>query len=85
MPWSLLPKETGAEVVDLLRTALDPDPARRFQETSAMARALEYYIYKDGYGPTIQTVEAYLRTSFPDLYSREQTPSSPSAPTSVEG
>jgi len=68
VPWPLLPKETGAEVVDLLRTALDPDPAKRFQETSEMARALEYYIYKDGYGPTIQTVEAYMRKHFPELY-----------------
>ncbi len=79
VPWSLLPKETGAEVVDLLRTALDPDPDRRFQETSAMARALEYYIYKDGYGPTIQTVEAYMRQHFPDLYCFETPPAPPAA------
>lgn len=79
VPWSLLPKETGAEVVDLLRTALDPDPDRRFQETSAMARALEYYIYKDGYGPTIQTVEAYMRQHFPDLYGFETPPAPPAA------
>ncbi|MBM4155827.1 MAG: serine/threonine protein kinase [Lentisphaerae bacterium] len=76
VPWSLLPKETGAEVVDLLRTALDPDPSKRFQETSEMARALEYYIYKDGYGPTIQTVEAYMRKHVPELYSFE-TPAPP--------
>ncbi len=92
VPWSMLPRETGPEVVDLLRTALDPDPARRFQETSAMARALEYYIYKDGYGPTIQTVEAYMRQHFPDLYCFEAPPSAkepaagdPSAETAVDG
>jgi serine/threonine protein kinase len=67
-PWHLLPRETGPEVLEILHTALAPDPANRYPETSAMARALEYYIYKDGYGPTIQTVEAYMRKHFPELY-----------------
>ena len=33
-----------------------------------VAQALEEYIYRDGYGPTIQTVETYLRNEFPSLY-----------------
>lgn len=72
IPWDRLPPATGAELAALLRRMLDPDPALRFLETSELARGLEYCIYKDGYGPTIQTVEAYLREHFPDLYRRER-------------
>jgi len=85
VPWEDLPSATGTALLQMLKRMLDPNPDRRFQDTNELARALEYYIYKDGYGPTIQTVEAYLRTSFPDLYSREQAPSSPSAPTCADG
>lgn len=71
LPWNRLPLSTGAEVISILKRCLAADPALRFQDTSELARALEYYIYKDGYGPTIQTVEAYLREHFPELYRRE--------------
>ena len=73
IPWEDLPATTGAGLIDVLRRMLDTNPDRRFQDTNEMARALEYYIYKDGYGPTIQTVEAYLRTTFASLYEREHT------------
>lgn len=73
IPWEDLPATTGAGLIDVLRRMLDTNPDRRFQDTNEMARALEYYIYKDGYGPTIQTVEAYLRTTFASLYERERT------------
>ena len=33
-----------------------------------LAKALEYHIYKDGYGPTTKTLEAYLRSRAADLY-----------------
>lgn len=68
VPWDVLPARTGKDLVEILRRMLDPDPAKRFQDTGEAARALEYYIYRDGYGPTIQTVEAYLRKAFPHLY-----------------
>jgi serine/threonine protein kinase len=68
VPWDRLPADVGPELAVILRRMLDPVPDRRFQDTRELARALEYYIYKDGYGPTIQTVEEYLRHNFPDLY-----------------
>jgi len=71
VPWERLPEGLDAGVIEALRRALDPDPARRYEDTGEFARALEYCIYKDGYGPTIQTVEAYLRRYFPDLYRME--------------
>lgn len=79
-PWDRLPEGTDEGVVAALRRALDPDPARRFPDTNEMARALEYCIYRDGYGPTIQTVEAYLRRYFPDLYLREKAVRASTAP-----
>lgn len=71
VPWDRLPDVLDAGVAAARRRALDPDPARRFDDTNELARSLEYCIYKDGYGPTIQTVEAYLRRYFPDLYLHE--------------
>lgn len=72
VPWEDLPATTGPALLAVLRRMLDPNPDRRFQDTNELARALEYYIYKDGYGPTIQTVEAYLRSAFPAIYERER-------------
>jgi len=43
-------------------------PEDRYASTNDLAHDLEYFIYKDGYGPTIQTLEAYLRKTFPFLY-----------------
>ncbi len=72
VPWDLLPPDTSPEIQAILRRLLEPAPDTRWSETSDLAKALEYEIYKDGYGPTIQTVEAYLREHFPHLYRREK-------------
>jgi eukaryotic-like serine/threonine-protein kinase len=67
IPWHKLPENTGSDLRALMEKMLDPDPDRRAYDTSELATALEYYIYKDGYGPTVQTVKDYIRTSFPHL------------------
>ncbi len=66
--WNVLPNDTGEELVAILRRMLQSDPAKRFQSATDVARALEEYIYRDGYGPTINTVEGYMRLHFPYLY-----------------
>jgi serine/threonine protein kinase len=66
--WDFLPEDTPEDVVEILHKMLAPKPEDRYETTSDMARALEYYIYKDGYGPTVQTLEEYLRKQFPYLY-----------------
>jgi serine/threonine protein kinase len=66
--WARLPKDVPASVRDILKRCLALAPEDRYEETSTLARDLEYEIYKDGYGPTIQTLEAYLRDQFPYLY-----------------
>ncbi len=66
--WQRLPGDLDPDVRDMLETCLQVDPNRRYTSTSELAKGLEYIIYKDGYGPTIQTLEAYLRQQFPYLY-----------------
>ena len=66
--WARLPKEVDRGVRDILKRCLALAPEDRYDDTGALARDLEYEIYKDGYGPTIQTLEAYLRDQFPYLY-----------------
>jgi len=67
IPWDLLPKDTGKTLIGLLEKMLNPDPECRSVNTNDLAVALEYYIYKDGYGPTIQTVRDYILETFPNL------------------
>lgn len=66
--WARLPKDVPRAVRDILKRCLALAPEDRYEETAALARDLEYEIYKDGYGPTIQTLESYLRDQFPYLY-----------------
>ncbi|MFT5130305.1 MAG: serine/threonine protein kinase [Rhodothermales bacterium] len=66
--WARLPKDVPRAIRDILKRCLALAPEDRYEETAALARDLEYEIYKDGYGPTIQTLESYLRDQFPYLY-----------------
>lgn len=59
--WTLLPEELPEEVADMLRRMLATDPGERYSDTALLARDLEYFIYKDGYGPTIVTLADYMR------------------------
>ena len=47
---------------------LETDPRNRFNSTAQLARELEYYIYKDGYGPTIVTMAEYMRKIMPGIF-----------------
>jgi len=86
--WDVLPNDLAPELMGILRRCLAPRADDRYVETSELARELEYFIYKDGYGPTIQTLEAYLKHQFPYLYQfhaqRGQFGASPHTPTPLE-
>ena len=66
--WELLPSDLDDELMGILRRMLGKDPAERYSDTSRLARDLEYYIYKDGYGPTIVTLAAYIREVMPGVF-----------------
>jgi serine/threonine protein kinase len=68
IPWKHLPSSTHKDVAAMLHKMLALDPKDRYQDTDTLAHALEYFIYRDGYGPTIQTLEHYLREHFSFLY-----------------
>ena len=48
--------------------ALERSVSRRYQDAGKMGYDLEYFMYHKGYGPTIVTLEKYMRQLFPRLY-----------------
>ncbi|MBU4199473.1 MAG: serine/threonine protein kinase [Verrucomicrobia bacterium] len=68
IPWHFLPQGLSGDLAAILNKMLAFTPGDRYQDTDHLARDLEYFIYKDGYGPTIQTMEEYLRRHFHYLY-----------------
>ena len=66
--WEFMPDNIDKELLEIISKMLETDPADRYQDTSELARALEYYIYKDGYGPTIVTLSEYMREQMPILF-----------------
>ncbi len=71
IPWDFLPNSTTEELRAILRSMMALNPKDRYQDTDILAHDLEYYIYQKGYGPTIQTLERYLRTRFTYLYLKQ--------------
>lgn len=69
--WSLLPENLPEEIVAMLHRMLESDPLKRYDDTSVLARDLEYFIYKDGYGPTIVTLADYMRKLMPGRFGIE--------------
>jgi len=51
---------------EIVRQATALDPADRYSDAGQMGYDLEYHIYHKGYGPTIITMERYLRETFPE-------------------
>ncbi len=72
--WDCLPESLDDEILTVLRMMMATDPADRYQNTSVLARDLEYYIYKDGYGPTIVTLAEYMAQQMPALFNVPKLP-----------
>lgn len=77
--WSLLPTEVDGDLRSILQRMMALSVNDRFQSTADLARELEYYIYKDGYGPTIVTLSNYMRKVLPGLFDNESGVSSQSS------
>lgn len=52
-------------IMDILKRALQRDPAKRFPDAAAMGEACEHFLYDKGYGPTNLTLKQYLLSLFP--------------------
>lgn len=48
------------KLVLILHRALERDRSLRYQDAREMLRTLEYYLYKDGYGPTNEKLAEYI-------------------------
>lgn len=68
-PLRTLNPDVDENLERIVMKALSRDVEERYQSASQMGYDLEYAMYHKGYGPTIITVEKYLRTLFPDLFS----------------
>ncbi len=66
--WEFMPDSVDEELLEIIANMLATDPNDRYQDTSELARSLEYHIYKDGYGPTIVTLSEYMREQMPVLF-----------------
>ena len=66
-PRSINP-EISPELEAIFFRAVERDLGKRYQSASEMGYDLEYTMYKGGYGPTIVTLERYLRKLFPDIF-----------------
>lgn len=66
--WDSLPKDLDNRLLKILETMLSTDVDKRYQSTDELAYDLEYFIYGSGYGPTVVTLEKYLRRLVPGLY-----------------
>ncbi|MCI0341529.1 MAG: serine/threonine protein kinase [Planctomycetales bacterium] len=58
------------DVQRILGKSLERDLTKRYQDAGEMAYELEYYMYHDRFGPTLVTLEKYLRDLFPELYEK---------------
>ena len=66
--YSLLPEDLPAELLDILKKMLAFAPEERYSSCAELARVLEYYIYRDGYGPTIVSLAEYMRCVMPGRF-----------------
>ena len=66
--WDSLPDDLDQRLLKILETMLAVDVDKRYQSTDELAHDLEYFIYGSGYGPTVVTLEKYMRQIVPGLY-----------------
>ncbi len=66
--WSVLPEDLPDSLLEILQRMLATDPADRYADSADLARVLEYYIYKDGYGPTIVSLAEYMKEIMPGRF-----------------
>ena len=63
----VLDERIDEKLNDILHHCLARDPMRRYATADELMYELEYYIYRDGYGPTNETLGKFIR----DLFGQE--------------
>ena len=66
--YDLLPADLPQELLEILKKMLAHRPEDRYSSCADLARVLEYYIYRDGYGPTVVTLAEYMRSVMPGRF-----------------
>ena len=72
--WESLPEGLSEDLMSILRKMLARSREERYSDTGRLAYDLEYFIYHKGYGPTVVSLENYLRDNFPYLYTLANVP-----------
>ncbi|MBO5924374.1 MAG: serine/threonine protein kinase, partial [Lentisphaeria bacterium] len=66
--YAALPDDLPDELRRILQKMLAADPAERYADCSELARELDYYIYRDGYGPSNVVLSEYMRAIMPGRF-----------------
>lgn len=66
--YAALPDDLPDELRGILEKMLAANPADRYSDCSELARNLDYYIYRDGYGPSIVMLAEYMRELMPGRF-----------------
>ncbi|OGV55244.1 MAG: hypothetical protein A2017_09460 [Lentisphaerae bacterium GWF2_44_16] len=69
--WDKLPLGFDNDLLKILKKMMAKNPDDRYSTTQELARELEYFIYRNGYGPTIVTLSEYMRKQMPYLFAIE--------------
>lgn len=81
--WDRLPNDLDPVLLNILRQMLAKNKEDRYSTTRELADELNYYIYKDGLGPTKTAFSDYLRGEVPYIFA-EDTRSFILAPEDIE-
>jgi eukaryotic-like serine/threonine-protein kinase len=66
--WDLLPKDLNKDLLDVLHRMLATEPGKRYRSTAKVAKKLEQYISRNGYGPNIVSLAKYMRREMPAIF-----------------
>lgn len=66
--WDLLPGDLNRELLSILRRMLSTEPKKRYRSASGVAKKLEEYISRNGYGPNAVSMAKYMRREMPALF-----------------
>jgi len=71
------PYQLDENIVEIIETALRKDRERRTQTAQLLMAALEYHLYKNGYGPTNEKLSHYTKTLFAKGFAFDRIESNP--------